>query len=124
MSCDVVKMSRCIWCGGDKQELVIATKETKEWCSNESNYVITDYEPCDKCEEEFAKGTVVMEVAEDPLVEGQPPIQDNLYPTSNIWVISSEVARNIFNTDSPKLFVDKETAEQIGLYGPDSKDNR
>ena len=46
MSCDIVKMSMCFWCRGTKEELVMATKQTKEWCNNKEKAVIVDYEPC------------------------------------------------------------------------------
>ena len=119
--CDVVKLSKCFWCGGEKNELLFLARRNRAWCENKNTSIIADYEPCDKCEEDFSKGTLVMEASTMPVAEGQPAMQEDVYPTGRVWVIKTESAKEIFGTDSPKVFVDEETAKAIGLYGNENE---
>ena len=119
--CDVVKMSKCFWCGGTKDELILLgsrakAAERKAWCENKSMTVIVNYEPCKKCQKKVDLGVWIIEVEETPNAEGQMPIQEGLYPTGNYWVVKKEYAKEAFDTDSDKVMVDKEVAEKLGLY--------
>ncbi len=116
MSCDIAKMSQCFWCGGEKNELIIAKRQDKQWCDNKTMSVIANYEPCDKCKEGFAKGVQLIEAQEEPLWRKQPEIQKGVYPTGNTWVINREVAEEILGVKNDIVFIDKEMAEKIGLY--------
>ena len=114
--CDIAKLSRCFWCGKEKEEIIIATEQTIEWCNNKSMSVIVDYEPCSKCKEDFAKGVQIIEVQEFPIVKTQPFIRKGFYPTGNTWVVKREEAHRMFETESDTVLLGKETAENIGLY--------
>ena len=116
-NCGVAKLSLCFWCGETKNELIMATKQTKEWCDNKSMGVIVSYEPCDKCAEGHKLGIWLVEASDTPISKGQPEMQEGIYPTGNNWVIKKEV----LDIDSPTAFVTKEVAKEMGLYGiPDT----
>ncbi len=115
--CDVVKMSKCFWCGGDKNELIMSTRMDSKWCSNKNKSVVINYEPCDKCKKEFDKGVHIIEIAETPFIDKQPEIQKGVYPSGNMWVIANNIAKDIFSTDSKKILITKEIAKKVGLYG-------
>ena len=115
--CDIAKLSLCFFCGETKNELLLATRQTKEWCDNKSKGVIANYEPCDKCKENHELGMWVIEASEIPVSEGQPEMQEGIYPTGRSWVVKKEA----FNIDSPVVFVTEESAKEMGLYGiPDT----
>jgi len=110
--CDIAKLSLCFWCGEEKNELVLATRQTKEWCDNKSRGIVTNYEPCDKCAEGHKLGIWMIEASDTPLSKGQPEMQKGIYPTGKNWVVKKEA----FNIDSPIAFVTEESAKEMGLY--------
>jgi len=115
--CAVVKLSICFFCGKEKNELLLATRQTEEWCNNKSRGVVANYEPCDKCAEGHKLGVWLIEASGTPIDKGQPEMQEGVYPTGNSWVVKKEV----LNIDSPVAFVTEELAKEMGLYGvPDT----
>jgi hypothetical protein len=121
--CMNVMLSKCFWCGADKNELLIG-KELIDCNNNASRAAIANYEPCDKCKEQWDKGFVFIEVQDEPVTEGQPAMQKGAYPTSNLWIITKESANEVLNkeiVDGGMCFIEKEFAEKIGLYGEDNE---
>ena len=112
MDCDLVKMSKCFYCGGEKNELVMATRQTRDQCNNKSRSVIANYEPCDDCQEIFSKGTLLIEASDTPNSKGQPEMQKDVYPTGRYWVINPDA----INIDNPIAFVSEDAAKKMGLY--------
>ena len=117
MDCDLVKMSKCFFCGGEKNELVLlgdksSRKDKNAWCNNKSMSVIANYEPCDNCQEEFSKGTLLIEASDTPNSKGQPEMQKDVYPTGRYWVINPDA----INIDNPIAFVSEDAAKKMGLY--------
>jgi len=110
--CDIAKLSLCFWCGKEKNELIVATRQTREWCNNKSMGAVTNYEPCDKCAEGHKLGTWLIEASETPTSKGQPEIKEGIYPTGKNWVVKKEA----FNIDSPIAFVTEEAAKEMELY--------
>lgn len=96
----------CAWCGKQKNEIVLLGKiETNKRGEDPEapKNCILDYEPCDECRENFAKGVVVIEAITSPLVENQVPIsvQDGqeFYPTGRWCVLHVESAERIFSRE-------------------------
>ena len=96
----------CAWCGKQKNEIAllgkIKTNKHGEDPEAPKNCIL-DYEPCDECRENFAKGVVVIEATTSPLVENQAPIsvQDGqkVYPTGRWCVLRVESAERIFSRE-------------------------
>ena len=125
--CDVVKLSKCFWCGGEKDELVLLgdrarASDRKKWCDNKSMSVVTNYDPCKKCEEIFAKGIQIIEAQDDPMNPGQPAIVEGVYPTGRYWVIKRGVLDG-FPDDQSHVFVKENAAREMGLYNLEDKDD-
>ena len=117
--CDICKLSLCFWCGKEKNELLLATKQTREWCDNKSMGVVVNYNACDKCEEEHKLGLWIIEASDTPTSKGQPEIQKGVYPTGKNWVVK----KGVFNIDSPIAFVTEKSARDMGLYEVSGIDN-
>ena len=125
--CDVVKLSKCFWCGGEKNELILLgdrarASDRKKWCDNKSMGVVTNYEPCDKCKEAFAKGIQLIEAQDDPMNPDQPAIIEGVYPTGRYWVVKKGVLGNL-PEDQTTMFIKEKDAREIGLYNLEDKDD-
>ena len=124
--CMNISLVKCFYCQKDSG---IAIDEKLIDCKDKwkNTYVFGGYEPCDECIETFSKGFLVVECQENPIAEGQPEIQENVYPTGNHWVIRNDAAKEIFGEDKfhhGKIFVDREFAVKVGLYkGIDNGEN-
>lgn len=81
--------------------------------------IITDYNPCSACEELFKEGTLIMEVGESPYMEDQPPVVEGVYPEGSFWLIQSEAALELFETEKPVVFISKDLAKAMGFYSLD-----
>jgi len=110
--CDVAKLSLCFWCGETKNELLVATKQTRAWCNDKSMGVVVNYNACDKCEEGHKLGVWLIEASETPISRGQPEMQKGVYPTGKNWVVK----KGAFNIDIPIAFVTEKSARSMGLY--------
>ena len=86
-------------------------------------YVFGGYEPCNKCKEKMALGTTIMQASLEPVFKGQPEMQKGVYPTGKWVVLKKEAAKRIFNTDSPKAFVDTQTWRALGFDGGNDNEN-
>ncbi len=124
MNCDICKLSKCFWCGGEKEELVLLgpkalAREKKAWCKNNTMSVIISYEPCQKCVEQFTLGIQVIEAQDNPVTAEQPAIVEGVYPTGRFWVIKRD-AFNDIPEDQDFVFVKEEAAKEMGLYDADN----
>ena len=109
------RLVKCFWCGEDIG-IAIPKKITKYSKEQENAYkpIVANYEPCDKCKEQWNKGDVLIEAEREPIEEGQPPIgADKAYPTGSFWVIEKGIMSNHI------VLVTSEEAKALGLY--DSK---
>lgn len=81
----------CAFCGGEKNEIALLGKIGGRGQDLEAPAkVVLDYEPCDKCREQWNRGVALIEVTFSPNVENQPPIQSNAYPTGSVAVVKPE----------------------------------
>jgi len=109
----------CFYCGGHKEEIVLMGK-LKDDAEAPKNLLL-DYEPCDKCKEQFKQGFLVTEVSSEPTIENQPPITKGHYPTGKLLLIKKESAKDIFGKDKEwesmerrsAVLLDKEIFEHI-----------
>ena len=90
----------CFFCGEPKNEIVLCGKINRKDTEAPRNMVI-DYEPCDKCKEQWDKGIPLIECVTEP-IDGRPPIQVcedglELYPTGCFAVVTLEGALRAFN---------------------------
>jgi hypothetical protein len=111
---------KCFWCGEDKNEIALLGRlpnDAEAPCS-----VILDYEPCDKCKEEHAKGILVLVVDHKPFTQGQPPMCKDaerlyVYPSGQYVLLSEEfvmqwiIDEDLLKTtlEHRKMFIDEET---------------
>ena len=115
-------ISMCFYCKGEKGEIVLMGRAYR---GKAPMQMVMDYDPCEKCREQFDRGILFIEVNRSPNQEGQPPLYENgPYPTRNYWVLTAEAARRLVGDSDTgdkimherKALIDPETAQQIGLY--------
>ena len=78
--------------------------------------VVLDYEPCNECIENRKLGVTLMEVCDEPVLDGFPEIQNGIYPTGRWCVIRKEVANRMFDgflDEKNALFIDRELYDLI-----------
>lgn len=83
----------CFFCGEEKNEIALLGRigdGRKHEDFEAPRHMVLDYEPCDKCKEQWSKGVAIIEVTQTPLSDGRPPIQKDLYPTGRHVVIKPE----------------------------------
>lgn len=86
---------KCYFCGESKGIALVGKLPNDEQAPREA---VLDYEPCDACQEQMAKGITIVEVTTTPNGNGQPPLtQDDdgnvVYPTGR-WVVMQADAVN------------------------------
>ena len=99
----------CFWCGQEKNEVALVE------CSEElPMHSLINYEPCDECRKTMALGVTVIEATKSP--NGNPEIQDGIYPTGRWVVVRAKAAQMAFKIDKSikKIFVDEEVFKSIG----------
>ena len=97
---------KCFWCG-KASGIAIPKKVSKK--KEGYRECVMNYDPCDKCKENWGKGAVIIEASDKPIHE-RPAIQEGVYPTGAWWVVKRELL------DDDISFVTKEVAKEMGLY--------
>lgn len=97
---------KCFWCGEASGIAIPEKMSNKEEGYREC---VMNYDPCDKCKENWNKGAVIIEASDKPIHE-RPAIQEGVYPTGVWWVVKRELL------DDDISFVTKEIAKEMGLY--------
>ena len=106
----------CFFCGEAKNEIALLGKiGGKNEDIQAPQYMVLDYEPCDKCKEQWSQGVALIEVRTEPLPDGRPPIQSNeqgtLYPSGRFAVIKAEAWSRMTDTEyeaGQKCLIDTE----------------
>lgn len=101
----------CFWCGKQKNEIALMGRMTDDIEAPKN--MVLDYVPCEECQSRMAMGVAVLEASDHPNTEGQPPMQEGVYPTSRFVVVTTECANRVFNAYAPwsegkKAFVDSD----------------
>lgn len=78
----------CFFCGEDKNEIALLGKLEND--REAPRTMVINYEPCDKCKEQWDKGVVLIEVTNYPNTINQPEIQENAFPTGRLVVVKPE----------------------------------
>lgn len=101
----------CFWCGEHTGIALLGKLPGDKEAPKE---IIADYEPCDKCKEQWNKGIPIIEVSASPKNEAQMPISNNngiaYYPTGCVAVIKEQAINPELNAKpgSPMLMIDTE----------------
>jgi hypothetical protein len=87
-------ISLCFWCG---EECGIALLGRLPDDIKAPKHCLLDYTPCKNCQKIFKQGGLIVECDTKPLssLSGQPPIQDNLYPTGRFAVLKLESLKHL-----------------------------
>ena len=97
-------MGVCYWCGEPDGTIALLGRLPND--AEAERYTCLSYEPCDTCKEWMERGVVVIEAQEMPKQEGQPEIQEGVYPTGRWSVLRREAAERlfteVFDADSAK----------------------
>ena len=116
---------KCFWCGEDNGIALLGRFSAVEngvlnRDAEAPHYVFGGYEPCEKCKRNFALGVLLMEACTFPQFNGQPEMQEGVFPTGRHVVIKREAADRIFNVPvKDKAFVDRETFNMLFGNMPD-----
>lgn len=86
----------CFWCGKQKNEIALLGRMNRADDEAPMTGMVLDYEPCDKCKEQFKKCVVCVEVTQYPNQDGQPPMCESRYPTGRYVGITPEAATRVF----------------------------
>ena len=97
---------KCFWCGETSSIAIPKRMSNKEEGYREC---VINYDPCNKCKENWDKGAVIIEASTEPINE-RPAIAKGVYPTGVCWVVKRELL------DDDISFVTKEIAKEMGLY--------
>lgn len=87
----------CFYCGKDKNEIVLLGKLPKD--KKAPMRCLLDYIPCPECQKEMDNGITLIETTKTPVMNGQPPIARNEYPTGKWAVVSEDYIRNNIKSD-------------------------
>ena len=102
----------CFYCGEQKNESALLGRIGGKADLEAPKSAVLDYEPCEECQKKFAQGVLLIEVTDYPIVQGQPAISQNAYPTGRYSVVRPEALNGDFKAGSRAL-VHKETYEQM-----------
>lgn len=95
-------ITKCFWCGGDKNELVLMGKLPGD--EKAPMHCVLNYDPCDKCKEAWSKGITLIGVTSVAAHKDQLPISrnqnGNVYPSGNLACITEDAVKRLFSDDA------------------------
>lgn len=115
----------CAWCGEHKNEIAFMGRIKTDIRGEDPKapmYTVLDYEPCDKCKEQWSKGVTVISVTTQRPTPYRPPIQvqkdgTELYPTMRMVVVRPESINRILDNGNfeagQRVFFEDTAFEQI-----------
>lgn len=114
-----LSMCQCFFCGEVKGiALMGRINDASHHADIEApKMMVMDYEPCDKCQEQFNQGVLCLELTTTQPKDKRPAITkhggvDN-YPTDKFLVLKEEAAQRIFS--NPKLVAGSKCFLEEGL---------
>lgn len=107
-------LSQCFWCGGDKNEILLLGANRGKKAPHR---VCFNYEPCDKCKEQFSQGIRIFEAKTSPCFDGQLEIDSGMYPTGRMVVVREEFITRMFQ---PKELVDSILEKRVSAMEPEA----
>lgn len=114
---------QCFWCEENTDEILLLGNKFQ---GEAPISMVIDYEPCEKCMENFDQGILLIEVSKTPITEKQPDL-GGAYPTGSHWVVTEDAIRRMLQESiaedilkARKAFITKQDAMTLGLY-PDEE---
>ena len=103
----------CFWCGKSKNEVALLGAACK---TDAPQHMVLDYEPCEACAAEMAKGITLIEVSETR-TGNQAPIRKSpdLYPTGAFAVVREEAIANVFGENTEEILKHRKAFVEIGV---------
>lgn len=98
-------ISTCFWCGKDKNEIILAGRIKDD--AEMPMHAVFDYEPCDECKENMAKGIALIGASETPLPDNRPEIQKGVYPTGTWCVVTDDFIKRNIEPDMAETVLEK-----------------
>lgn len=124
-------MPICFWCGESDGTIALLGRGYK---GEAPHSMVLNYDPCDKCKEQWSLGITFLEVKTSPLKPDQPPLEAEgryVYPTGSVcvvkesafrdWPIQEMVKESILK--KRRAYIDPATWDKIGMPREDV-DNR
>lgn len=109
----------CAWCGQQKNEVALLGKIDRE-DSEAPRSCVLDYNPCDKCAEQWSQGVAILEATMARPTPYRPPMKRDkgvdIYPTMRMVVINPESASQIFGSEmsaGQRILLEDTAFEQI-----------
>ena len=109
----------CAWCGEHKNEIALLGKIDKEDSQAPMSCVL-DYNPCDKCAEQWSQGVAILEATTQRPTPYRPPMKQDrstdIYPTMRMVVIKPESASQILGSEmsaGQRVLLEDTAFEQI-----------
>lgn len=108
----------CFWCGEERGEVALLGHigdGRKREDFEAPMHMVIDFEPCEKCKQNMAKGFTIMEATNRPNSVSSVEMQRGIYPTGRFVVLKMETATRIFNgiSGTDKAFVDTALFNQL-----------
>lgn len=92
----------CAFCGKEKNEIAILGKLKNDEEAPMS--AVLNYEPCDECQSNWAKGIALIRVTATAPSQNAVPLTNkdgvDLWPTGQYSVITKEAAKRLFEIDA------------------------
>lgn len=111
----------CFFCGESTTEIILLGDTIK---GEAPQHAVVDYEPCEKCQEAFKQGILLIEAESKPVNPNQPDLQ-GAYPTGSHWVVTEEAVQRMLEPSMAQnvlkargAMISRETAQTLGLYPP------
>lgn len=111
----------CFWCGKERGDIALLGRIGRK-DKEAPEYSVLDYEPCEECKANMAKGIAILEASTAPLHDGQPEIQEGVWPTGR-WSVIREECRKSYSwlpETGNKVFMDTEAYQLLFGGGEES----
>ena len=89
----------CFWCGEETGEIALMGRIGGAKDEAAPKHTVISYEPCAKCKGKWAQGFTMLEATRVPNSVTSVPMQDGVYPTGRLAVITPQSAKRMFDND-------------------------
>jgi hypothetical protein len=116
----------CFFCGENTNEVVLLGDTVK---GEAPRFAVVGYEPCEKCQETFKQGILIIEAEKQPVSPNQPDLCGG-YPTGSHWVVTEDAIQRMLEPSMAQdilkarmAMISRKTAQALGLYQPQELEN-
>ena len=103
----------CFFCGEEKNEIALMGRIGGKEDLEAPMKAVLDYTPCEKCQEKFAQGVLLIEVTSRPTYISKP-IAEGAYPTGRYVVVKPEALNGNYEAGSKALVLQKDFVAMFG----------